>query len=236
MRLSQRHLQNRCNGGRVVRGELRVDGIRRVEQRAGAGQVGYVGVVLVREHRVVRQAHLLGALDFRVPVRPLDQPAHQAQLVFAGDRGDVPDQLQRAGLIGLQGQAKALPLRLMLRHQRRQCLEHLQREFQPIHFLGVDGQAEVGAGSQLAQAPDARHQFSEHARVLRILVARVQRAELDGNTVILLYRPRPVRSSRQGLNGMGVALQVAQGVGAGAGALAQHVVGIPQSSGGLCTG
>ena len=84
-----RYLQDGCDGGRVVRGELRVDGIRRGQQRAGAGEVRHVGVVLVGEHGVGGQAQLLCALDLGVPVRALDQAAHQAQLVFSRNVGDV---------------------------------------------------------------------------------------------------------------------------------------------------
>ena len=118
------HLQNGGNGGSVVRGKLRVDGVGRGQERAGAGQIRHIGVVLVRKHRVVRQTQLLGAFDFSVPIRALDQAAHQAHFVFARHCGDVHYQLQGAGLVGLHGQAKAGPLRLLVRHQGHQGLKH----------------------------------------------------------------------------------------------------------------
>ena len=83
--------------------KLRVHRIRRGQQRLSAGQVGNIGVVFVGKHRVMWQAKLLRAFDFRVPIRTLDQAAHQAQLVFAGNRNDVLNQVQCAGLVGLHG-------------------------------------------------------------------------------------------------------------------------------------
>ena len=84
-------------------------------------------MVLVGEHRVVRQAELLGAFDLRVPVRAFDQAAHQAHLVFARQRGNVRHQLQRPALVGLQRQAQAAPLRVVLGHARYQHLQHFER-------------------------------------------------------------------------------------------------------------
>ena len=173
-------------------GKLRVNGIGRGQQRLRAGQVRHVGVVLVGEHRVVRQAQLLRALDFRIPVGSLDQAAHQAQPVFAGEGDDVLNQFERAGLIGLHRQPKTLPLRVVLRHPGGKRFKHIERELQPVHFLGVNREVDVGPGRQLAQTPDARHQLGHHAFALRVFVARVKCAELDGYTIILLGSPRLV--------------------------------------------
>ena len=167
-----------------MRRELRVNHIGRGQQGLGAGQVRHVGVVFVGEHRVMRQTQLLGTLDFRVPISALDQAAHQAQLVFTADGGDVGDQRQRARLVSLQRQAKALPLRMLLRHQGSQRFKYIQRQLQPVHLFGINCEIDIGDSRQSAQTPDARHQFGHHALVLRIFVARVQGAEFDGNTVI----------------------------------------------------
>ena len=223
---ARRHLQDGGNGGGIVGGELRVDGIRRVQQQPGAGQVGHIGVLLVREHRVAGQAQLLGAFDFGVPIGALDQAAHQAQLVFARRGRQVLDQLQRTGLVGLQGQAKAGPLRAMPGHTLQQGIQHLQRQFQPVHLLGVNGEVDVGAGRLLAQAPDARHQLGQHAPALRILVARMQGAELDGNAVVALGRAAGIAMAGNKFNRVAIAFQVAQGIGIGARTLTQHVIGI----------
>ena len=150
--LRARHLHDGRDGAGVVRGELRVDHVACAEQRARAGQVGDVGVVLVREHRVARQPQLLRALDLAVPVGALDQPHHEAQAVRARDARHLVDDLQRARLVGLHRQAEAAPLRVRAAHVRGQRLEHLQRQLQPIALLGVDREVDVGARGQLARA------------------------------------------------------------------------------------
>ena len=119
------HFHDGRNRARVVPSKLRVNGIGRIQQRFGAGQVGHIGVVFVGEDRVMRQAELLGAFDFRVPVRAFNQPTHQAQFVFAGQHNHVLHQVQRSGLVRLQRQAKAAPLGVVQGHQRGQCLKYV---------------------------------------------------------------------------------------------------------------
>ena len=86
-------------------GELRVDHVGGIQQGTGAGQVGHVGVRLVGEDRVVRQAQGLRAFDFGVPVRALDQAHHEAQAVLARQGDDEIHHVQRTRLVGLHGQA-----------------------------------------------------------------------------------------------------------------------------------
>ena len=62
------------------------------------------------------------------------------------------------------------------------------------------------------------------AGVLRVLVARVQGAELDRYTVILLQSARLINASSYGFNSIGVTLQVGLRIVRSAGALTQHVV------------
>ena len=107
------------------------------------------------------------------------------------------DQLQRAGLVGLQRQAEAAPLRMLARHLAGQRLEHVQRQLQPVHFLGIDGQADVGTGRALAQGPDARHQLGQHPLALRLFIARMQRAELDRDAVVVLDQALRLGAARR---------------------------------------
>ena len=143
-------------------------------------------MVLVGEHGVVRKAQLLRPLDLGIPVRTFDQAAHQAHAVLARQRRDVFDQLQRAGLVGLHGQSESTPLRMVLRHLGQQHLQHLQGELQAVHFLGVNGEVDVGPRCLLAQAPDPGHQLQQHTLALCLFIARVQGAELDADAVIVL--------------------------------------------------
>ena len=82
----------------------------------------------------------------------------------------------------------------------------------------------MGLGRLFAQAPDARHQFRQYARALCVFIPRVQGAELDADAVVALGRAGRVGVLGDMGNGVAVALQVAQGVGIGARAFAQHVV------------
>ena len=165
-------------------GKLRVHGIRCIQQRLGTGQVCNVGVVLMRKHRVVRQAEFLRAFDLRIPIRAFDQATHQAQLVFAAKGDDVLNQIKRPRLVGLHGQTKALPGWVMFRHQRGQCLKHIKRQFQPVNFFSINRQVDIGLGCQLAQRPHSRHQLGHHSRALRVFITRVEGAQLDGYTII----------------------------------------------------
>ena len=178
------------DGGRVVRGKLRIDRVWRGQHRTGAGQIRHVGVVLVRENRVVRQAQLLRTLDLGIPVSALDQAAHQAQLVLARNVGDVRYQFKRTRLVGLQRQAKTGPLRVVLGHLGGQRLQHIQRQLQPVHLFSVNREVDIGPRRLLTQTPHARHQLGHDTGFLRIFKSGVQRTQLDGDTVILLTFPR----------------------------------------------
>ena len=77
---------------------------------------------------------------------------------------------------------------MLARHLGGQRLEHVQRQLQPVHLLGVDGQADVGPGRAVAQRPDARHQLGQHPLALGLFIARMQRAELDRDAVVVFDR------------------------------------------------
>ena len=202
------HLDDGGNGGRVVAGKLRVNGIRRVQQRPRTRQVGHIGMVLVGEHRVGGQTQFLGALDFCVPIGTLHQAAHQAQVVAPRQRDGVRYEFERTRLIGLHRHAKALPLRAVQRHLVEQRVKHLKGELLAVHFLGIDGQVDVGRRCLFAQAPDTGHQLGHDALALRILKARVQGAELDRDAIVILHSARPACVSSYGFNSGGVTLQV----------------------------
>ena len=168
---------HRCDGVRVVRGEHRVDRIAVREQTLGTGQVGDVGVLLAGEHRVGRQALDLRALDLRIPVRALDQAHLQATTDAAGQIGQVVDRVQRALLVRLHDHAEAFPAgeRGIADHR----LDDVQRQLQAVGLFGIDGAADAVGLGQLSQFQYARHQVGHHACALGMLVARVQRGELD---------------------------------------------------------
>ncbi len=57
-------------------GKLRENGIGGVQQFAGTGQIGHIGIAFAGIHRVAFQAIHLGALDFAVPVSAFNQADH----------------------------------------------------------------------------------------------------------------------------------------------------------------
>ena len=57
---------------RVVGRELRIEGLRVVEQSLNSSQVGDVRRRLAGEHRIAVQPLFLGVLDLGVPIRALD--------------------------------------------------------------------------------------------------------------------------------------------------------------------
>ena len=218
------HLRNGRYRGCVVRGELGVDHIGRVQQGASAGQVRNIGMVLVREHRVMRQAQLLGAFDFGIPIRAFDQAAHQAHAMLARHGHHGMYQFQGAALVSLQSQAQAAPLRPVLRHALQQSIKHFERQLQALHLFSIYRQVDVGACGLLAQAPHPRQQLGHDARALAVFVARVQRAQFDADAVIALRPTTGHGGLRQGAYRVAITLPIAQRVGICARTLAQHVI------------
>ena len=109
----------------------------------------------------------------------------------ARDARDLVHEVERARLVGLHGEAEAAPLRMFGRDARRERLQHVEREFEAIAFLGVDREVDVGARGALDELPDARQQHGEHAFALAFLVAREQGTELDRDAVGGLRPPAP---------------------------------------------
>ena len=92
------------------------------------------------------------------------------------------------------------------------------------HLFRVNGQVDMGRRSRFAQRPDAGHQRVQHRLAVRVFVARVERAQLDGNTIVFGQCARLACASSYEINSITITLQIAQRVLVGAGTLAQHVV------------
>ncbi len=217
---------HRGDGVRVVRGEHRIDRVGMGEQTLGAGQVGHVGVLLAGEHRVARIAFDLRALDLGVPVGALDQAHLQAATGAACHVGQVVDRVRRALLVGLHDHAEAIPAGQ--RGVGEHLLDDVQRQFQAVGFLSVNGAADAVALGQLRQLQHARHQVLQHARALGMLVARVQRRQLDRDArgvvdVAVRTAAACLVIAADGMDRTTVVFQVAQRVLHGQRAFAQHV-------------
>ena len=221
----------RFDGGHglgVMCGELRVDGVGRGQQLTGAGDIGQVRVVLARVDRVVGQAVDLRALDFAVPVGPLDQAHHQASAAAPGQINQIVDHIGAALLIGLNHKAQTVPA--CEAGGVGQLLQQVQRQLQPLGFFGVDIESDVVAACQLAQLQHAWQQLIHHALPLRAAVAWVQGAELDGNAGPFVDAQARSRLA-DGVNRIHIGLQIALSILRGQRGFAQHVVGIAKPLG-----
>ena len=64
---------------------------------------------------------------------------------------------------------------------RATLLDQLQRQLQPLRFLGVDRQRDAAGARRDGELEQARRKLAEHAPSLRELIAREQRRQLDRN-------------------------------------------------------
>ena len=149
---------------------------RRASSCRGAGLVVQVGHRLAGEDRIVGEAALLGALQLGVPVGALDEAHHHAAVMLLGQRGDLVDHGRGALLIGLDGEAEAVPAGQ--RGIGEDGVDHVEREFEPVGLLGIDGEVEVVGLGLAGELDHLRRQFGQHPRMVGRLVARMQRREL----------------------------------------------------------
>ena len=150
---------------RVVGGELRKDPRPQRQQLLRAGDVVQIRHRLAGEHRIAVEAALLRALDLGVPIGALDQPHHHPPVQAAREIVDIVDHVAGALLIGLDRQAKAVPAgeRWIAEGGR----DHVERQFQPVGFLGIDGEIQIIGLGLPRQIDQPRHQFaSSRARRL----------------------------------------------------------------------
>ena len=214
------HLPDRRHRMRVVRGELRIDRIGRGEHRACAGQVRDVGVHLPREHRVIRHAVDLRALDLGIPIRAFHQAHHEPVPRLPRQCDEPVDQRPRALLVRLDDNANAAPVRQL--RIARQRFDQRERELQPVGFLGVDIERDVVRSRQTGQRQQPRNQLPVHARLLRSDIAWMQRRKLDRDARSVDY-PATSGMAADRADRLFVRVEVDLGVGVGDGAFAQHV-------------
>ena len=218
-----RKLEHGRHRQRVVGGELREDARPQRQQLLRAGDVVQVGHRLAGEHRIVVEAALLRALDLGVPVGALHQPQHHPPVQRARQLVAVADHGFRALLIGLDREAKTVPAFERCVAERRR--DHLQRQFQPVGFLGIDGEIQIKVPGMAREVDQPRHQFRHHPLPAHRLEARMQRRELYGDAGPL-GQGTVIRGAADGLDRAGVGIEIALGIGGGARAFAEHVEGI----------
>ena len=224
-----RHAMDRHDRVRVMGGEHRIQRIAGTQHFFRAGEVTQVGIGLAREHRIAGQAIDLCALDLGIPVRALDQP--HRHLAFGPARG-VDHHIEherRAFLIRLHRQAIAVPA--LQRRVDERAQDHVQRQFQPIGFLGIDGETDRLRLGEPGQFQHARRQLGKHPRALAQFVAWMQCRELDRDRGrvdpfgrsgrCFAHATGNARADRQ--DRLAVGLEIARGIGRREGCFAEHV-------------
>ncbi len=177
-----------------------------------------------REHRIARQAALLGALDLAVPVGALHQPHVERAPRLAGNPDQVAQHRGRALLVGLYREPEAGPaLEARVPAGNR---EQVEREFQPLRLFGVERERDAGVARRHAEIDEARPEFREHALTVRTFEARVQGRQLHRDARPLGGVRVLTGAALQCADGTAVGLEIPVGVGAGQGRLAQHVEGV----------
>ncbi|OIQ81085.1 hypothetical protein GALL_371530 [mine drainage metagenome] len=222
-----RHRVDRSDRVRVVRGELREYRVGRRQQAARARQVGHVGVHLARVDGEVLEPVELRALDFRIPVRALDQAHHQPPARALRQVDQEVEHEGRAFLVGLHDETDAVPA--LQAGVETQALEQVQRQLEAVGFLGVDVQPDVVAARQPRQLLQPRQQLVHHALALGARVARVQRRQLDRDARAFVDAAA-LRRLADGVDRLLVVAQVARRVGCGQRGLAEHVVGVAEAA------
>ena len=109
--------------------------------------------MLAREDRKALQPVDLGALDLAVPVGALDQPHHQPPPAAAAEVDQPVDREDGALLVGLDDEADAVPAcKLGL---EAEPLQQVERDLQPVGFLGVDVEPDIVVPCQHGQFASA---------------------------------------------------------------------------------
>ena len=157
----------------VMGGELREHVPTRGQQLARAGDVADIGVDLAREDREIGQSINLSALDLAVPVGPFDQPDHDPVARTLRQIDDPVDHIRAALAIGLHHEAQPVPAEQG--RIERERFENIERDLQPVGFLGIDVEADIIGARQRGQRADSGQEFAHHPVRLRAGIPGMQR-------------------------------------------------------------
>ena len=161
------------------------------------------------------------ALDLGIPIGALDQSHRQPAAEALRDALEPVDHGGSALLVGLHGEPEAVPAAQRAVGEHRG--HHIEGEFEPIGFLGVDGEIEAVRARFARKLARHRHQFGQNESARYGLEARMQGGELDRNA----GTARGIAGVRgDGVDGMGVSREVALGIRSRARTLAEHVEGV----------
>jgi len=124
--------------------------------------------------------------------------------------------------VSLHHDAETIPARQ--RSIRQQQFDDVQRQVEPVLFLGVDVKADVGGRGLLREVERARRQFRHNRGMVAVLVTWMQRRQLDRNSGARAYIALCLLCNC--VDRLRIGLVVAYRVGLGACGFAEHIVGI----------
>jgi len=146
---------------------------------------------------------------------------------------DIVDDVCGTLLIGLDRKPKTVPTRKRVVAERR--FDHVERQLQPVGFLGIDGEIQIVSLGLTRERDQSRHQFGHHPFVADGLEARMQRGELYGDarpvgqgTLVHRVADRFDRAL--------IGVEIAFRISGGASAFAEHVEGIARGGRGMRPG
>ena len=226
--LASGKLGDRRDGVSVVGGELRVEAIGPCEKRPRRREIGDVGIHLPRKHGIAGKPRLLRPFDLAVPVGALHQAHRNAAPCGFRDPSQPVDKRQRPLGVGLHREPEPVPAGERRIGEER--LQHGEGEIEPLRLLRVDGERQPRVPHGLRERSEPRHELLVQPRLLRRLIAGMQRRELHrqpGPRVqhLIGARLRLAGPGGDGRHRLFVAGRVARGVLRRAGRLPQHVEG-----------
>ena len=111
----------------------------------------------------------------------------------------------------------------------RQRLQKIEREIEPVGFLGVDVEADVIRFGERRERLHARQKFVHHAGALDALIARMERRKLDRDSRSFVDAAT-VRGPADGADGAFVFVEIARRVLSRGRRFAEHVIGEGESA------
>ena len=211
------------NRQRVMRCELRKNSRPQRQQLLRTGDVVQIRHRLAGEHGIAVEPAFLRALDLGVPIGALDEAHHHPPIEGACETTDIIDHAAGALLISLDCQTKPVPAgKRWISEGRRYDVE---RQFQAVRFLGIDGEIQVIGLCLPRQIDQARDQFGHHPLMADGLEARMQRGEFDRDAGPVGQRT-VIGGLADRLDRACIRVEVARGVVGRARAFAEHVEGI----------
>ena len=211
----------------VVGCELWKDKIAPRQKPLRAGEITDVRIGFMRVDRIVRKSIHLRALDLAVPVSALHEAYHETPPGALRQGYKIIDYEWRALLVGLDHEAKPLPIAQPAIGRER--LQKIERRLQAIGLFGVHIEADAMPPRAEDKGPQPSIELVPNPAHLRVAIARMQRRQFHRNS----RRAVDAAASATGadrLNGVPIRRHVTRRVAGRGRCLAKHVEGVEKAA------